>query len=199
MEKFYISSVATQSLLQYSSLIFFHDAFPHYFQWFHPNSHHVCKTAWIPISLRPVLFAKQSAGAALSHYQLYCLNYCACSATSEHCYWRRHQGSLLCCSLRLCLGLDPTKICCQYPSWQTLACSNAFIRQGGFSNAEARVHGRAFCHNTQMLFPLRGHNHWKTQHKPLVRILCVSVGGTEFKIIESFGLEKTFEDTQPNH
>lgn len=140
----------------------FHYAFPHYFQWFHPNSCCVCKIACTFISLGPILFAKQSAGAALSHYQLYYLNYCVCSATSEHCYWRLHQDSLLCCSLGLWLGLDPTKICCQYPSWPTLACLNAFIMQEGFSNAEAWVHGRAFCHNTLLLFPLRDHNHWKT-------------------------------------
>lgn len=108
----------------------------------------------------------------------------ACVLLHQNTCWRLHWGSLLCCSVRLCLGLNPTKICCQYPSWQTLACLNAFIVQEGFSNAEAWVHGRAFCHNTQMLFPSRDHNHWRTWHRPLVGILCVSVGGTEFKMIE---------------
>lgn len=106
----------------------------------------------------------------------------ACVLLHQSSYWRLHQGSLLCCSLRLCLGLNPTRICCQYPSWQILACLNAFIMQEGFSSAEAWVHGRAFCRDTQMLFPFRDHR--KTWHRPLVRILCLSVDETEFKIIE---------------
>lgn len=130
-------------------LIYFHDAFPHYFHWFHPNSRCVCNTAWLSFSLGWVLFAKQSAGATLFHYQLYYLNYCLCSALSD-CYQRLALVAAFCAAPSgLCLGPYPTKISCHYPSWQILACLNAFMVQDCSSTLQML---RPEC--TDMLFAI---------------------------------------------
>lgn len=99
-------------------------------------------------------------------------------------------GSFLWSSLRLCLGLYPTKNSCQHPFWQNLACLNAFMVQDGSSVAKPRPECsdkpymllQSFpCSrlNVQQ-FPSEDHNNWKLWHRPLDRILCVCLGRRQF-------------------
>lgn len=170
-------------------LIYFHDAFPHYFHWFHPNSRCVCKNCLTFFFSRmgPVCKAISRCyfvplPAVLS--QLLPL-FCSIRLLPKTCT----SGSLLCCSLRALSG--PVSHKDQLPlsiltDFGLLECLHGAGLLFYFANAEAWVHWHAFCHR----FPPAD---WMSRCYFLWEIIiverygtghelgfCVCVGGIEF-------------------
>lgn len=161
--------------------IFYHDAFPHHFQWFHPNSRclqycltfffsrtgPLCKAIsrcyFIPL---PVVLSQL--------LRLFCSIRLLPKTALVAAFCAAPSGSVWACiPQRSVASIHPDRL---WPAWMPSWCRMALLLCKCWGLSALTCFLPSISHswlNVQMLFPLRDHDRWKIWHGPLVRTLCV--------------------------